>query len=45
MEFHNLACKIIIYPIYLVLFLCIGTLYQYEICFVDSVHNIKQQVT
>ena len=35
---HNLMCEVIIYPIYLVLFLCIGTLlYRYEICFVDSV--------
>ena len=34
---HNLTQEVIIYTIYLALFLCVGTLYRYEICFDDSV--------
>ena len=42
---HNLTPEVIIYPIYSALFLCVGTLYRYEICCDDSVRLTLQYKT
>ena len=42
---HNLMCEVFICPIYTALFLCVGTLYGYEICCDDSVRLALQYKT
>ena len=44
-DVHNLTCEVFICPIYTALFLCVGTLYGYEICCDDSVRLALQYKT